>query len=339
MSRLARRIRMGARTGSRPAPARFNPEQHYLETALRGRAARKARAHLRRMEPVVLLTPRWGASARFLEDLALDLAVGEPAIGCRTVDLRPLKDRSAGEAWQYIQHVFGKLGQRGWRGRPPTTIADRRGFRWSLEQLVEEVHASAPHRVALLAHGAEHLPFDVIEDLTSAWDEYTERHPEGRRLTLLLAGSRAARWLRVGDAPRLDLADFGEAEAAAAIVGQAGPMPLRHLEQVARFTGGIPSLVDAVGAAARERGTLPLRRADLIGSMGRLADEMRGAVDIVAACDPLADRLHALIDGAAAVQQPEVDGPLLQAGLLREVRAPGGDQVALRAPAIAALVG
>lgn len=339
MTRLARRIQMGARAGVSPEQARFNPEQHFLETALRGRTARAARAHLRRMEPVVLFAPRWSASMRFLEDLALDLAVGEPAVGCRTVDLRPLKDRSRGEVWQFLQHVFSQLGQRGWRGRAPGTVVDRRGFRWSMEQLLEEVHAAAPHRVALLAHGAEHLPLDVIEDLTSTWDEYTDRHPEGRRLTLLLAGSRAARWLRVGDAPRLDLADFGEAEAAAAIVGRAGPMPLRHLEEVARFTGGIPSLVEAVGDRAREAGSLPLRRSDLLVSMGRLADEMRGAVDIVAASDPLADRLHALIDGAPARRVAGVDDPLLQAGLLKEVRAPGGDRVALRAPAIAALVG
>lgn len=339
MSRVARRIRMGARTAAIPGPTRFSVEQHAIETALRGRASRKARAHLRRMEPVVLLTPRWSASARFLEDLALDLAVGEPTVGCRTVDLRPLKDRSVGEAWQFVQHVLTQLGQRGWSQRRPQSVVDRRGFRWSLEQLLEEVHHEAPHRVALLAHGAQHLPVEVIEDLATAWEDYTERHPEGRRLTLLLAGSQAARWLKVGAAPQLDLADYGEAEAAAAIVGRAGPMPLRHLEEVARFTGGIPSLVEAVGRAARTHGELPLRPNELLQSMGRLADEMRGAVDIVAASDPLADRLFELLDGEPAQARPEVDMALVQAGLVRELRVGGDAQVALRAPAIAALVG
>ncbi len=338
MSRVARRIRMGARTAAIPGPTRFSVEQHAIETALRGRASRKARAHLRRMEPVVLLTPRWSASARFLEDLALDLAVGEPTVGCRTVDLRPLKDRSVGEAWQFVQHVLTQLGQRGWSQRRPQSVVDRRGFRWSLEQLLEEVHHEAPHRVALLAHGAQHLPVEVIEDLATAWEDYTERHPEGRRLTLLLAGSQAARWLKVAPPPAGPGGLWrGRGRRRHRRAGRAHA--LRHLEEVARFTGGIPSLVEAVGRAARTHGELPLRPTELLQSMGRLADEMRGAVDIVAASDPLADRLFELLDGEPAQARPEVDMALVQAGLVRELRVGGDAQVALRAPAIAALVG
>lgn len=339
MSRIARRIRMTQTLGEvRPRPD-AGSTHHHLDTALRGRAARKVRAHLRRMEPVVLFTPRWSAAARFLEDLSLDLAVGEPAIGCRTVDLRPLKDRSQGECWRFLQHAFSQLGQRGWSPRGPRTVVDRRGFRWALEQVLESVHADAPHRVALLAHGAEHLPLEVLHDLTQVLEEYAARHRDGRRMTMLVAGSTAASWLTVGDAPRVQLVDFGDSEAAAAIVGRAGPLPLRHLEQVARFTGGIPSLVEAVGRSARAKGALPLQRDALIGSLGSVADEMRGAVDIVAASDSLADRLHSLLDGEAARWESSVDAPLVQAGLLREVRATGGRRVALRAPAIAALVG
>lgn len=339
MSRIARRIRMGSRSCPSPGEGALRAEQHFLDTALRGRAARKVRAHLRRMEPVVLLTPRWGSAPGFLEDLSLDLAVGEPSVGCRTVDLSPLQGRSSGECWQFLHHALAQLGQRGWRRSTPTSVVDRRGFRWTLEQTLAEVHESAPHRVALLAHGADHLPIDVIEDLTTVWEAYTARNPAGRRITLLLSGSRAAHWLSIGDAPQVDLADFCESEAAAAIVGRAGPLPLRHLAEVARFTGGIPSLVEAVGGSARREGSLPVRREELIGSMGRIADEMRGAVDIVAASDYLADRLHALLDGDSATMEPEVDVPLVRAGLLRELRVTGSPQVALRAPAIAALLG
>jgi hypothetical protein len=335
MSRLARRMQI-AKVGEAP---RFDPEQHFLETAVRGRTARKARAHLRRMEPIVLFTPRWGGVGRFIEDLALDLAVGEPAIGCRSVSFQPVAGRPLAEAWQFVQHVFQQVGQRGWSPRLPTSIADRRGFNWALEQALEEIHANVPHRVALLAHGAEHLPVQIIEDLTRAWTEYAIRHPEGRRATLLLAGSAAAPWLSVGDAPRVSLSDFGSAEAAAAIVGRAGPLPLRHLERVARFTGGVPGAVEQIGRAARAAGGLPSRPEELISALGPLADEMRGAVDIVAAHDHLADRLYELADGEARDAVPEVDQPLLLSGLARIVRRPEGDGTAIRAPAIAALLG
>ncbi len=335
MSRLQRRLRQ-AEVGE---GVRFDPEQRYLEMALRGRAARKARAHLRRMEPVVLFTPRWGGVPRFMEDLALDLAVGEPAVGCRTVSFQPVAGRPLAEAWQFVQHVFGQLGQRGWSPRLPSSIADRRGFAWALENTLEEIHDNVPHRVALLAHGAEHLPVEIIEDLTTAWNEYAERHPEGTRATLLLAGAATAPWLSIGEAPRLDLADYGEAEAAAAIVGRAGPVPLRVLEQVAKFTGGVPGAIEALGRAARRDGGLPTRPEDILGALGPLADEMRGAVDIVAAHDHLSDRLHDLLDGEPVTAAPEVDAPLALAGLVRTVRSEDGDKTVLRAPAIATLVG
>lgn len=335
MTRLARRIRQ-----AQGGPGlRFDPEQRFLETALRGRTARKARAHLRRMEPVVVFTPRWGGVGRFMEDLALDLAVGEPAVGCRTVGFQPLQGRPLAECWQFVHHLFGQLGQRGWTTRAPTSIADRRGFQWALEQALEEAHRSAPHRVALLAHGAEHLPVEILEDVTSAWRDYAERHADARRATLLLAGSSAAPWLHIGDAPRVDLADYGEAEAAAAIVGRAGPLPLRHLERVARFTGGVPAAVETVGAAARKLGGLPSRPDELVAALGPLGDEMRGAVDIVAAHDHLSDRLHDLLSGEPLPAAPEVDEPLIMAGLARTVRTAGGDATTLRAPAIATLVG
>ncbi len=339
MSRLARRIQMTEHLAAPRARGDVRSPHQRLDTALRSKAARKVRTHLRRMEPVVLFTPRWSAAGRFLEELSLDLAVGEPAIGCRALDLRPLKDRPSQACWQFLLHAVQRLGRRGWSFRGPQTVVDRRGFRWALEQVLESVHAGAPHRVALLAHGAEYLPVEVLSDLTQVLEEYAARHRDAPRMTMLLAGSSAASWLCVGDAPQVDLADFGESEAASAIVGRAGPLPLRHLEEVARFTGGIPSLVEAVGRSVQNGGTLPTQQDALLGSLGRVADEMRGAVDIVAASDSLADRLHSLLDGEPTRWESSVDAPLLQAGLLREVRVTGGRQVALRAPAIAALVG
>lgn len=335
MTRLARRIRQAHGTDG----ARFDPEQHFLELALRGRTARKARAHLRRMEPVVVFTPRWGGVGRFMEELALDLAVGEPAVGCRTVSFQALQGRPLAECWQFVHHLFAQLGQRGWTPPSPTSIADRRGFQWAIEQALENAHRDAPHRVALLAHGAECLPVEILEDVTTAWRDYADRHADARRATLLLAGSASAPWLHIGEAPRVHLADFGEAEAAAAIVGKAGPLPVRHLERIARFTGGVPAAVEQLGAAARSQGGLPSRREELVSALGPLGIEMRGAVDIVAAHDHLADRLHELLPGEPLAVATEVDEPLVMAGLARTVRTPSGDATILRAPAIATLVG
>lgn len=335
MSRVARRIHIatiGAEQG-------FDPDQCYLETALRSRAARKVRAHLRRMDPVVVRTPRWSAPASFMEDLALDLAVGEPAIGCRTVSFRPLKGRTVGEAWQFTLALFGQLGRRDWHPAAPATVADRRGFRWAMEQQLEQAHAESPHRVALLAHGAEHLPVEIIEDITWVWHAYCDRHPEGRRCTLLLAGAVDADWVRMGESARVDLADFGEAEAAAAIVGRAGPMPFHHLESVARFTGGVPGLVEQIGLHARAQGRLPMHRQELLGALGGVADEMRGVVDIVASQGELWDRLQQLMPGAEIAEVPELDAPLVTAGLVRRIPNARVNRVSLRAPAIIDLLG
>jgi hypothetical protein len=335
MARVARRIQWDRQSRA----ARAEPEATPVELGLRSRSARKIRTNLRRMEPVVAIMPRWGATAQFLQDISLDLAVGEPAIGCRSLSFRSLHGRSLAEAWQATLHAFGQLTQRHRRAGPLQTVADDRGFRWALEQIVEEAHRNSRHRLALLLYDAEHLPVDILEDVTRVWESYAERHPEGRRCTLLLAGPPTARWLSMGGCPRIEVADYAEVEAQAALMGRAGPMPLRLVEQVARFSGGIPGLVEELGRRARIDGQLPARRQDLVAALGSLADEMRGAVDIVAAHDHLSDRLQLLLAGEALEERPEVDNALVLAGLARRLQRPGGPVVQLRAPAIAALVG
>ena len=333
MARVARMIER-----SRLSDASFDASQHFVEEALRGRAARGIRTHVRRMEPVLVRTPRWSAPACFLEDLALDLAVGEPGIGCRTVNLQPLKGRKASESWQFTLHVFAQLGRREWRHRPPRMVADRGGFRFALNELIEEAHRSAPHPVALLAHGAEHAPVEIIEDLASVWEEYCSRYPSSRRCTMLLAGTAGDTWWPLEEAPRVDLVDYGAAEAAACIVGQAGDIPFASLRKAAHFSGGVPGIVSAVGDRVRENATLPTEDDALFESLGTLADEIRGAVDIVHMDSALADRLYDLVPGEPVAVAPEVDDPLTLAGLVRRVRAHGDEQVQLRAPAIATLL-
>jgi hypothetical protein len=316
----------------------FDEQQHFIEEALRGRAARSVRVHVRRMEPVVVRTPRWSAPATFLEDLALDLAVGEPGIGCRSVDLRPLKGRKASESWQFTLHVFGQLGRREWRHRPPQMVADRGGFRFALSQLIEEAHDTAPHPVALLAHGAEHAAVEVIEDLALVWGDYCRRHPRSRRCTVLLAGAAGDVWLPLHDAPRVDLVDYGEAEAAAVIINSGTSVPFEHLRKAAHFTGGVPGLVGAMSERLRGDSSIPTEDDELLHSLGSVVDEIRGAVDIVHMDSALADRLYELLPGEPVVEAPEVDDALALAGLVRKVRTHGVNHVRLRAPAIAALL-
>ena len=67
MHRLDRRlILLRAKRG-----ATFDPDQYWLEQARRAQIARRLRSRVRRMQPVILLTPRWSSPRRFLDDVAL----------------------------------------------------------------------------------------------------------------------------------------------------------------------------------------------------------------------------------------------------------------------------
>lgn len=332
MSRLSRRLEILRQT---QLEARFDPDQHFIEAALRGRTARKVRTHLRRMEPLVLLTPRWSRPQGFLEDIALDLAVGEPAVGCRTVSFRPLKGRSTAEAWNFMLGVFQQML---WK-QPglPMMVAGRRGFHTAAMDLLKRTQDECPDRVALLAHGAENLPIDALEDLSEIWARFADMTPTDRRATILVAGSIDAS-VHLAEAGRLQLQDYGEAEAAAAIIGRSGPAPRANLESAARFSGGIPAVVEALGRGSRDHGGVPRSRAGLVRALGPLAEEIRFAIDIANADSMLSDRLEQLLSGEPLLEVPEVDKPLMMAGLLRRVRMPGEDRVLLRAPAIGAIV-
>jgi len=330
MQRMMHRDRLGDEV-------RFDPAQHQLELGVRGRAARRIRTHVRQMSPVVVRAPRWSHPAAFLEELALDLAVGLPGVGCRTVDLRPLKGRKPNEAWQFTLHAFSQIGRQEWSKKAPTMVVDRGGFRYALQALLEEAHRSARHDVALLAHGAEHLPVEIIEDLNDAWLAYRAAHPEGVRCTVLLTISSGAGDIVIGDSTTIDLVDLGVSESVARI-GLVDGLSGADVANVARFTGGIPGLVDAVGAQARLKGSLPEDDDSLLYSLGPLVDEIRGAVDIVQMDGAMAERLDMLMDGRAQPLQVDTDTGLRMAGLIRPVRAHGQPHVTLRAPAIAALL-
>ena len=143
--------------------------------------------------------------------------------------------------------------------------------------------------------------------------------------------------IRIGDSSTIDLVDLGESEAAARI-GTFRSVSRMQIDDVARFTGGIPGLVDAVGDRLRAGEELPGEHDVLLHSLGPLVDEIRGALDIVQMDSVMADRLDSLMDGQVLPQESDVDGPLKMAGLIRTVRTHGVPRVALRAPAIATLL-
>ncbi|NOY28560.1 MAG: hypothetical protein GXP62_22120 [Oligoflexia bacterium] len=330
---------MASLTGpGRQAAPRFDPDQHFLETALRGRTARQIRTCLRRMEPVFVVTRRWSQPPRFLEDIALDLAVGEPAIGCRTVGFRALRSRSLAETWPFMLQVLGQLGQGSRLGDSLSTAIDRQGFRAGIEESLEDAHQTSRHRLALMLHGIEHTPVDALADLVDEWSAYRGRHPEGLRVVLLLAGAERPAWLSQPELHEIELEDYSEAETIASIVARCGPLSRRRVQGLARFTGGIPAVVEAVAELVAKRG--PRLDADLIlHSMGPAADEMRGALDIVSALGELADRLAMLAKDGPDTEWDETDTMLLAAGLIKRIRSHGAPHVTLRAPALAALLG
>jgi hypothetical protein len=311
----------------------FDPEQLRIEGAPRGRLARRIRGHLRRLEPIAMLTPRWSAPQSFLEDLALDLAVGEPEIGCRTVSFRPLMGRSAAESWNFLLRVLGELGGCEWGVRSVPMVCDRRGFFNAAAMLLDQAQEEAPYPIALLAHGAEHLPVEVLDDIAQVWSRFAEQVEHDRRCTLLLAGSVDTPALDVGGSSRIDLADFGELEAADSLVLQLGMIDPLELERAARFSGGVPAIVQAL-AVGTGRG-FPNSPAEYQRAMGPIAHEIRGAVQSALTAPDTADRLTMLLDGESQPEDPDVDSALLLSGVIRRVRTLSGPHVVLRSPAFA----
>ena len=324
------------------APERVPEQKHPVrspEWGFRGRSSRRSEAHLRKMEPVILLTPRWSHPQGFLEDIALDLAVGEPAVGCRTVSLRPLQGKDAPTAWQFFLRILGELGQNQWFEGTAREVVERRGFRHALTEMLDLAQARIPYPVALLTHGAEILPAGVAEDLFATWEEYISRHGTERRCVLLLAGAVDTPSLLDIDAHIEHLSDYGEEEAMSRLGDLAGRAAFEELQEAARFSGGVPSLVEALGHHARNHGALPRDPWSLLACLGPLADELRYVVDIAMSDGNLGARLESLQGGRPLPLEPGLDPRLILSGLARRVHWDQQICVSLRAPALDLLLG
>ncbi len=255
--------------------------------------------------------PRWSDPAQFLEELSLDLAVGEPPLGCRRIALRHLKGAPAPRARLEILRGLASLAQP--EGVvPPSVPADRGGFRAAIAELVDKALDEVPHAMALLFSEVEHLPMEVGEDLVEAWSGLLGAHAPDPRVSLLLTSSADIRW--TGALVKVDLSDFGENEAAAEITRRVGPIDPDALRSASLLSGGVPALVEGLAHVAAEIDDDP---ESAIAQLA-IADELRGAVDIASMDPRLGARLADLADGVR--DREDDDAFLVDAGLARTTR-------------------
>lgn len=331
MQRLDRRIRIlrGKRQGA------FDPDQHFLGQAFRARAARKVRLHLRRQQPVILITPRWSQGRAFLDDVGVDLALGSPAIHCRTLSMAPMLGHSVHDAWTWLVRAVVEFCGVPIEG-PVAQAVDRHGFRHVMRELFKRVR-TGPRR-ALLIHQVEQLEVEARDDLIRVFTEHADAVGPERRINLLLACSVDAPSFDLRGAERVFLPDYTDLEAREALVELAGPSPAHDLQYVVGMVGGVPAFLERLGAEAEQSGgRLPSSRDELWKALGPLADEVRGAISILNTDDRHAERFDEVLSLGPVPFDPERDPPLLRAGVLQEIYGGLSAKVMVRAPLFAEL--
>jgi len=315
----------------------FSPEASSGELDLRDRVGRQLRARLRQMQPTVLLTPRWSLSRAFMESLALEMALAQPAMTCHGASFSGLRGQRIVEARQRVLSAIAELSAAHWSEVQVPHVATSAGFVRAAEALLMRAQEQ-PGRIALFAEGVERLHVDVLSALSEAWNRFSDQCHGDRNVVLMMAGTLPSQRLELEGALRVDLPDYASQEALHVLspdepLGEQGEMALA-------FSGGVPSFVGALAAGVQKLGGLPYSATGLIRLLGPLQNEVRQALDLVAADPILADRLEFLAQVECDVLQPIVDERLLAAGMVRELRPLGGKRrVALRAPLLAAILG
>jgi len=328
MHRLDRRIRIlrGKRNGA------FDANQYYLERAFRARAARKLRFYLRRMQPAMLITPRWSEARAFLDDLAVDLALGRPAIECRTLSMAPMVGRSVHESRTWVLRALTEFVGGGYSG-PVSQAVDRKGFRLVVETVLRRAR-TGPRR-ALLVHQLEHLHVEALEDFVHAFESYVGREGDDRRVNVLFAGTV--------DVPAFEmrggvvvLADYSDVEALERLAEHTGPVDKAVLQRAIDVVGGVPAMLERLGKRAEARGgRLSENRDELFRDLGGLTDEVRGALSIVTTEETLAARFEEVAQTGPLPYDPDKDLALVRAGVLQPLYGGLSAQIMVRAPMFA----
>lgn len=298
------------------------------DVAVRTKAERRVRTWLRQARPVVLLTPRWSAPRRFLDDIQLDLAVGQPAIVARALSIAPLGGRPLYESWGWLVKALTEfLGID--VGSTAAQAVSRQGFRAVITQILDRSLGLAPH--ALLIHSAEHLPLEAREDFLAAYQEHAAAVGSRRRFTPLIASGFDGPTFQIEGAGHLVLPDFAHDEAIEALAEYVGAAELARLERIIEWIGGVPALIEQVGSDAERSNRVLGDRESIWRALGPLGEELRSAVAIADGVDGLAQRIEQLAKGPDVFDE-RIDGFLLRAGLAeRQVPA----RIGLRAPLFA----
>ena len=298
----------------------FDPNQYYFEKSERTRLLRRARVLLRGGTPLIVITPRWSRAQSFLDDLATDLALGEPSIKARSLGLQSLKGLTVHQAWAWMAAAVAEFCQvtvmdTDGGSRPVWQAVSRRGFREVLADVL--ARAEGGRKRCLLFHGLEHAHIEAVQDLFEVFAEHVARAGPDRDVNFLFAGSIEAPYQQ-DDTERMFLADFSTDEAVEALVEFHGPLPEERLENVVKIVGGVPELLEALGHNDPERLIEILMDRDVLwAALGPVGEEVRAALDLISADAVLSTRLERL---ARLGEQPaeEADKALLRAGLIRQ---------------------
>lgn len=325
-------ILRGKRGGS------FDKNQHYLERATRAKIARKARHLLRAMQPVVLLTPRFSLPERFLDDLAVDLRLGEPTIYCRTLTLSSLDGATPQQARTWLMNAFANFCLLEPDHRSLLKVSSSHDFRVLMRELFRR--AEAKDRRCLLVHGVEHLPEEALRDVIAVFEDHVHHRRGAPGFNLLLAGRTVPGWSEHPAVATLTLTDFSEEEAVEALVEQLGPREVVQFGALVATVGGIPEVIQALGTDRATHIHRIVRDPSAFWSvLGPLAEALRRAHRDVVARPALADRLRSLATRGPLPPYAELDDVLADVGLVETSgQSPAMLTTALRAPVLADLI-
>lgn len=328
INRLERRIAI--LRGKREAA--FDPDQHYLEKAWRSRVTRQVRVHVRRMEPIVVIAPRWSQPRRFFDDLSADLLLGEPSVVARPLSLLPLQGRTPHQAWAWLVQAVTEFCHLTLEG-PAWQVVSRRGFRHVMAELFER--AEEGDRRCLMIHGLEHIHVEALRDLIAVFSEHVATRRGEPHFNLLLSSGVDAEHFRFEGFRRVVLSDYGEDEAIEALVEHIGPRERGLLASLVDVVGGVPAFLDVLASQ-------PTRLSDVVADpenvwrvLGSTALDLRGVVEIATSNPDTSARLEFLATEGSAPSSPN-DKALFDAGLAVRDRVDGHTR--LRSPLIAQLM-
>ena len=331
MTSFAQKVRVGR---EKRELGSFHIGQIDLESSNRDRARRKLIGYLRRMEPVILHTPRWSQAQPFLEGVALDLAVSRPSMSCRTLPLFGLWSQPVPNAWRRILTALAELSSENWATADVPYVASNKGFESAALELLmraQETNGS----VALFGHGAHEVPFEVMESLVLAWERYSLKSHGDRKVTLLMASDTPLTRGSFTGAVDVTLPDYTLGEGVEIIGGR--ERSASSLSVAWDYSGGVPAIVEALGERVQVLGGVPRSASGMGRCLGPLAEEIERVVLAVAADPLLADRIESLgWDGAKTSES--IDLGLESVGLVETTGDINSRTTRLRAKAFALML-